>query len=519
MYTQSPPIASLRDWALPLTVAQKDYICETLINTIKNYYVHLPIKEKAFALDPVQELRLLQGGHFDEDNALSFLRKLQLIFLKLNDRHTTLVMPEPWKNLVAFIPIVIERYYENDQPVYVITKKLFDYQNDEIDFGIRVTHWNGIPIDKYIEVLADTSQGANRSAAKKLALSNLTIRSLAYSFPPDEDWVTLSCQNAKGEPITFSFVWRVYYNGPQQSTSSANSGAAKEEVSLDHKQLTKMKFQNQFFGQKESKKRIAKKYVLQDYNNIMKYGTLKTTSGDVGYLRIFSFEVGNVQTFIQSVSKFMQAMPQDKLIIDIRENPGGIIPSGEQLVQLLSKNPITASPVAFRNTPSTKGFGKIKTFDQWQKSLNLMEVTAEVFTQYFALSDFTNMPTYRYPGKVALIIDSLVYSTSDFMAADFKDNKIGPIIGVDPRTGGGGANVWTYENLVYYAQYVGNKDIGMLPNGIGLNVAMRRSIRTGVNQGLPVEDLGTKADIVHHLTRNDLLNGNMDLLNFTASQI
>lgn len=212
-------------------------------------------------------------------------------------------------------------------------------------------------------------------------------------------------------------------------------------------------------------------------------------------------------------------MAKYKLIIDIRENPGGIIPSGERLVQLLTKNPITASPVSFRNTPSTKGFGKIKDFAEWENSLNLMEVTGEVFTQYFPLSNFNNMPNYRYPGKVALIIDSLVYSTADFMTADFKDNKIGPVIGVDPRTGGGGANVWTYENLVYYAQYVGNMDIGMLPEGIGLNVAMRRSIRAGANQGLPVEDLGTKADIIHHLTANDLLNGNLDLLNFTAAQL
>ena len=173
-------------------------------------------------------------------------------------------------------------------------------------------------------------------------------------------------------------------------------------------------------------------------------------------------------------------------------------------------------------------------FIHYSKNLNNLSIILTVVTnlilatslsirwisnQYFPLSNFNNMPNYRYPGKVALIIDSLVYSTADFMTADFKDNKIGPVIGVDPRTGGGGANVWTYENLVYYAQYVGNMDIGMLHEGIGLNVAMRRSIRAGANQGLPVEDLGTKADIIHHLTANDLLNGNLDLLNFTAAQL
>jgi len=528
MYNQSPPLATIRDWDVPFTAKEIKYICTTLINTIKNYYVHLPIKEKGYAINPVQELRLLEGANYDDDNNMSFLRKLQRIFLKLNDRHTTMVMPKPWNDLVAFIPVVIERYYENNMPVYIVTKKLFGYENKEMEYGLRVTHWNGVEINKYIEVLSETSQGANRAAASKLTLSNLTIRSLAYSFPPEEDWVVLSCVNDVGEIQTFSFPWRVYYNvaKPVSKTSSSSSAAAKNEfensrndMSLDKKQLTNMKFQKEFFGKQMLKNKIVKKYALQDYGTILKYGTIKTTSGDTGYLRIFSFEVGNVDTFITKMDEILQTLPQGKLIIDIRGNPGGIIPSGERLVQLLTKNKITPSPVAFRNTPSTKGFGVIQDFSKWKRSLDLMEETGEIFSQYYSLSTFDNLPAYRYPGKVALIIDSLVYSTADFVTADFKDNNIGPIIGVDPRTGAGGANVWSYETLVYYAQKVGNMDIGLLPNGIGLNVAMRRSIRTGVDQGLPVEDLGTQADVLHNITADDLLYDNVDLLNFTASQL
>jgi hypothetical protein len=527
MYNQSPPLATIRNWDVPLTAKERKYICTTLINTIKNYYVHLPIKEKGFAIDPVQELRLLEGASYDEDNNMSFLRKLQRIFLKLNDRHTTLVMPKPWSDLVAFIPVVIERYYENNMPVYIVTKKLFGYENKEMQYGLRITHWNGTEIDKYIEVLSETSQGANRSAASKLTLSSLTIRSLAYSFPPEEDWVVLSCVNKAGEIQTFSFPWRVYYNAPKPvsaanpTSGSVNSkiGDGVNNVSLDRKQLANMKFQKQFFGKQLLKKRIANKYALQEYGTIMKYGIINTTSGDTGYLRIFSFEVGNVDTFITKMDQILQTLPQEKLIIDIRGNPGGIIPSGERLVQLLTKNQITPSPVAFRNTPSTKGFGGIQDFSRWKRSLDLMEETGAIFSQYYPLSTFDNLPVYRYPGKAALIIDSLVYSTADFVTADFKDNNIGPIIGVDPRTGAGGANVWPYETLVYYAQKVGNMDVGLLPKGIGLNVAMRRSIRTGIDQGLPVEDLGTKADIVHAITANDLLYDNVDLINFTASKL
>ncbi len=519
MYNQSPPLATIRDWSIPLSAKDKKYICTVLINAMQNYYVHLPIKEKAFAINPIQELRLLEAGYdySDEADTLSFLRILQRIFLKLNDRHTTLVLPEPWKNLVAFIPIVIENYYENGEPVYVITKKLFGYDNEELELGTIVTHWNGTPINRHIQNLAATSQGANKSAAMKMALSGLTVKSLAYSFPPDEDWVTLTCIDKKGEIKTYSFIWRVYSNDTNKQIQEAQQKDASK-VSLDKKELKTMLFKKNFFEKGVQKKKAAK-YQMKTFDNVSKYGIVRTKSGEVGYLRIFSFEVGNVDNFIDGIADILKGLPQKKLIIDIRGNPGGIIPSGEKLVQLLSDKPINPSPVSFRNTPSTKGFGNIDQFSQWKKSLDLMEETGEIFTQYYPLTTFDNLPEYRYPGKVALIIDSLVYSTSDFFTADFKDNKIGPVVGVDKRTGGGGANVWSYDNLVYYAQSIGNMDIGALPYGIGLNVAMRRSIRTGEDQGLPVEDLGTEADVLHHLTLNDLLFDNVDLLNFTASQL
>ena len=51
-----------------------------------------------------------------------------------------------------------------------------------------------------------------------------------------------------------------------------------------------------------------------------------------------------------------------------------------------------------------------------------------------------------------------------------------------------------------------------LPRGAGMRVAIRRTLRVGSLAGTPVEDLGVRPNERHHLTRNDVLGDNADLL-------
>jgi hypothetical protein len=45
-----------------------------------------------------------------------------------------------------------------------------------------------------------------------------------------------------------------------------------------------------------------------------------------------------------------------------------------------------------------------------------------------------------------------------------------------------------------------------------MRVSIRRTLRVGAQSGTPVEDLGVEPDAVHRLTRDDVLSGNVDLL-------
>ena len=111
--------------------------------------------------------------------------------------------------------------------------------------------------------------------------------------------------------------------------------------------------------------------------------------------------------------------------------------------------------------------------------------------------------------------DARCYSATDFFAAGWADHEIGPILGVDDRTGAGGANVWTHQLLM---QLVGDRasepgsPYAPLPKGANMRVAIRRGLRVGALSGTPVEDLGVAPTVQHAMTKADILSGNVDLL-------
>lgn len=519
LYAAGPYIASLRAMPDGLNKNERKRLVRQLITVLRDYYVHLPQKCAAFAIAPVHALQILHDN--DEtmsDESLS-LHTILRILNGLRDRHTALMLPPPWSQVVAYLPILIEQYYADEVPRYVISKKLFGFVDDAVQVGSHVTHWNGIPIQNYLSnVLGPLSQGSNPGASVQLALGNLTIRPLGYVLLPDEDWVTLSCLGVDGKPSTVSLAWKYFVNQAAGSgRSGPGSGMANHlSLGLDQRRQEVNEYVNQLYVTPEKRTRGPHAAPMRTLENILKYGPVRTAFGEVGYLRIYSFGVDDLDTFIVQMTDILKELPQDRLIVDIRNNPGGLIPAGESLVQMLSRDPIQVAPVAFRNTGAVKPFGSLPDFAQWRPSLQAMDVSAEQFSQLFGLTDVSRLPPYRYPGRSVLIVDSLCYSTCDFLAADYKDNHVGEIIGTDRRTGAGGANVWSYDVLAGYAQQTGSAGLEPLPAGMTLNVAMRRAVRTGRYNGFPIENFGVEVDRLYRLTLNDLLNANADLLNYAA---
>lgn len=95
------------------------------------------------------------------------------------------------------------------------------------------------------------------------------------------------------------------------------------------------------------------------------------------------------------------------------------------------------------------------------------------------------------------------------------DNKLVPILDVDNNTEAGGGNVFMHD-VVRKVLVSPDSPFEALPNGANMRVDVRRTTPIGDNAGLPLEDLGVLPDETCQMTRNDLMNGNADLLNDAA---
>ena len=205
----------------------------------------------------------------------------------------------------------------------------------------------------------------------------------------------------------------------------------------------------------------------------------------------------------------------------MRGNGGGVILNGELILQLMTPRPIMPEPLQFictplnlqiceRNGPTSQWTD----LTGWVESLQQALQTGAAFSAGFPISDPAdcNVLGQTYFGPVVLITDALCYSTTDIFAAGFQDHEIGPVLGVHGNTGAGGANVWTHDALVRFVLPGADSVYKALPNGAGMRVAIRRTLRVGRRSGAPVEDLGVVPDERHRMTRVDLLNTNVDLI-------
>lgn len=525
---QSPLLAAVRLVEPGLTLAEKQNIANQLLVLVKSYYVHLPVKTSSLGIDPLQEIALLLDDTPLIQTDFEFFSRLIGIIKKLRDRHTSFKLPSPWANMICYLPFAVEDAWENNRHRLIVTKLMTELDDSNFSVGVDITHWNGIPIARYVEQLSWEMEGANPFARIAMTFRSLTIRPLAYMLPPDEDWVSLTyAANNSYHQITVP--WRVYFQTPSDtSLQPASAQTGRVDLALGVDRPTSLLNRNwlKFYAggaeQWDPDVYLQADPLLNVPNPLpdnLIFRTVENLYGRYGYIRIFSFETADPATFLQQFARILKMMPTQGLIIDVRGNPGGTIPAGEELAQLFTDKKVLPEKVSFRITASLQQIANtVSYFLPWQRSLNLHFQTGQVYSQGFSLSEGTEATglagVYKHP--LVVIIDALCYSTTDFFAAAIQDNGIGKIIGTDPMTGGGGANVWTHRQLLQFAAAAGVTELSPMPRDCDMNIAIRRSERVGVNDGIPLEGLGVSADLSYRLTARDITGKNSDLITYAS---
>jgi hypothetical protein len=508
-----------------LTAAQRTKLVDQAELMLDMLYVHLPLKRSMHAIDPIQRLKLLRFrlGAMSERQ---FHDEMIDIFVKLRDLHTNYILPSPYASKTAFLPFLIEDFFEGTTRRYLVSKMLAGFTHPTFKPGVVVTSWSGVPIDRAVELNADRQAGSNPDARRARGLESLTVRTMAMSSPPDEQWVLVGYRDGATDR-ELRIDWQVFEPDPAPGGGGGGGGNALRRAAYGvdlrtelARRAKKALFNSKAMATERQAARRSKggpSVNLADTStmpDVFAFRSVNGTGGPYGYIRIWTFMVNDDDAFVNEFVRMANLLPKNGLIVDVRGNGGGNILCAERLLQVLTAGAVEPSLLSFFNSQLTKRICKENDFvSDWAPSIDQAVETGEVYSQGFSilpLADYNNLGQ-RYQGPVLLITDPLCYSATDIFSAGFQDNQIGPILSAGGRTGAGGANVWTHELL---RQLLPGADgpFTALPQGASFRVAIRRVIRAGTHRGVPLEDLGVSPDQLHNMTKNDLLNDNADLI-------
>lgn len=529
------------DTAGELTTANRLRIVEQARVLIEQTYVHLPLKQAMHAVDPAQRLRLLER-RLPALTERQFHDEMISIFTELRDLHTNYILPAPFQGKTAFLPFLVEEFFEGGEPRFMVSKVFAGFNHPTFAPGARIQHWNGIPIGRAVELNADRFAGSNEDARHARGLEALTIRPMGLSAPPDEGWVVVG-YTAGGVAREIRIDWLVFSPDPSPSGVDPNSGDDPAAWALGIDALTeetrrakKRLFNPRAMTIEHDMEALSAKALLAgdatpdgdldgaDLANVstmpdvFSFRTAVTPHGSYGVIRIWTFNVNNADAFVNEFVRIAGLLPQNGLIVDVRGNGGGLITAGERLLQVLTPKTIEPERLHFINRPLTRELCETHSFiGQWAASIGQAVETGELFSQGFPIDppEAVNRLGQRYHGPVVLITDALCYSTTDIFAAGFQDHSIGTILGTSGNTGAGGANVWTHQ-LLRQLLPGSSSPFKALPKSASFRVAIRRNTRVGPRSGVPLEDLGVIPDETHKMTENDHLNDNADLIGRAA---
>lgn len=531
------------------TLEQRRTVVNQALLILEQNYVHLPYKRAMYGIDPVQRLRLLRyqldqqaGQPLPPD--IEFHAELTSIFHSLRDLHTTYRLPYPFREVVAWLPFLVEEYWDAEigQRRYIASRVIGSGEITRLE-GAEILHWNGTPIETAIAINADHQAGSNPEARHARGLNSLTIRPLDRGLPPDEDWVSIRYRDRNGSIGELRQEWLVFipqHGGGAQNPNSASileAAAFGLDDHTDYIQEAKKTLysppnvlEHDRASAPEERISNGAGTLPTSMPTVFRAREVQTELGWLGHVRIFTFSVPRADEFIAELGRLVEQLPDTGLILDVRGNGGGLITAAEGALQLFTSRRIEPQHAQFINTPLNLELCRMNPDDlpgsvrlgRWTESIREAVQTGAAYSLGFPITSPVDLSgiTRRYFGPVALITDALCYSATDIFAAGFQDHEIGPVIGIHGNTGAGGANVWSYGllNRIWMANANNPEDSPYvtLPEGADFRVAVRRTIRVGLNAGGVIEDLGIRPDELYRMTYQDLIKGNQDLLQAAA---
>jgi hypothetical protein len=296
----------------PLSPVERAAVVDGLVAVLDGLYAHLPLKRARYATDPLQRLRLLRQQSPDLDD-LEFHHQLASILTGLRDGHTRYIGPAALRDWAAHLGFLVESWGPAEAPRYVVSK-LTRHLIEDQDFaqGVELLWWNGVPIDRAVDLHADRETGGRPDSRRARALESLTLRALRFSPPPDERWVDIGYQDLNGLARETRVHWRIVKPGRSAAAAATPGPAAAFRAApapraraIDPAAETTRRVKMLLFAEQS---RASAGTALRRQ---IKLTIRQTTAGDVAVLRLWSFDVLDDGPYVAEVIRLLRKVPAD----------------------------------------------------------------------------------------------------------------------------------------------------------------------------------------------------------------
>ncbi len=517
---------------------EKRIIAEQSQILLRDLYVHRYQKESYYGsgfsfgynqhIDPVPAIEKIVED-IDNITVKEMEESIYKIFVNQRDLHLNYIFPAPYNRYRTFLPLTFTRVADGWELFQVrINSTNIDQFNQYIpdqripEVGDIVVAYDNLPMLAAIERQKGTAQGANFYGGFTRALGQMTMIPHIVHLVPEINEVDITLKSAAtGEIYSITLPWLTQWREEVRNSMMMKTSPDKKKFKNTPEDFTQgidlwqIEY-NKFI--KENKLEPASIYPSIPSNEpVISWGIIEKDSKDYGYLKISSFSPANGTNFaIDEIIRLIyeEFDETEGLIIDVRNNGGGSITFADKLSQLFMPKNADAIKARLLNTDLNRDifnnslFGLF--FPAWKEAINEVEGTDELYTDLVAFTDSSeaNEIGQVYYKNVAVLTNARSYSATDIFACAMQDNGAAIILGEDPKTGAGGANVMEQAD---FARLVGSP-FTTLPLDHRMRVSWRQSIRFGSNEGLPIEDYGCSADMDVSLSPSDIIDGGDDQL-------
>jgi hypothetical protein len=419
----------------PLTLAEKRQIVEAAAGVLADHYAHLPHKRSAHGIDPVARLRALARSLEEIATENGFHAELVQIFADLRDLHTVYTLPTDYAAFVAFLPFQVGIAHEDDARRVIVTHTVQGSTHAPFGAGVEIIGWNGIPIWRAIEKLAVFTGGANRAASQARAVAAFTQRPMMRLAPPDEMHVEIEYRMPSGETHRTRMDWRVcklqadahVAHKPAAPAPAHTLTLALDDMGDALRRHRKSAFHPHVVHAEASGAHVAHEDHHDEHPHEeelpTKLSQVRAWKGTYegrpfGHLRIRSFNTRDPEGFLDDMAMLLRRMPKDGLIIDVRDNPGGLMAAAERLLQFFSDRPIQPVRMEFlateanlklcqQQTPANPNMAE--NLSRWIPSLQRAQQTGSVWSNAYPMTNPNDIRNGEriYHGPVLLITSAL----------------------------------------------------------------------------------------------------------------